>query len=262
MNIWRKLKEILTKYPKLKMKLSYFFHYNYYYWKPKKIKSIEQILELFCSEQQNITFVQIGANDGVMHDLIHKFIIDYEWQGVLVEPISYLFERLKENYKNISNLRFENSAISDKSEKKDFYRLSNSTEFELPDWAAGLGSFKLEILLNNCSTIEGFSHKLILKEEYNCITFSQLIKKHKISEIDFLQTDTEGYDYEILKTIDFDKLKMKLILFEHCHLVEKDYKSLWKMLRINYTLLSENGDTIAIRKNLYKKIKEQIVFQE
>jgi hypothetical protein len=59
------------------------------------------------------TFVMnIGAMDGVMFDELIGYTNMYNFKGLYVEPIPYLFDKLKNNIPNDGNL-FENSAISD-----------------------------------------------------------------------------------------------------------------------------------------------------
>ena len=42
-----------------------------------------------------------------------------------------------------------------------------------------------------------------------------LLAKHGITDIDFCTIDTEGGEYDILKTIDFDKYRIKFIIVEN-----------------------------------------------
>lgn len=46
------------------------------------------------------------------------------------------------------------------------------------------------------------------------MTFNDLCRKYGITHIDFLQIDTEGYDAEIIKSIDFDKISIDEIKYE------------------------------------------------
>ena len=50
------------------------------------------------------------------------------------------------------------------------------------------------------------------------ITFNQLIEKYKIEYINKLIIDAEGFDYNIIKSIDFKKIFIKEIIFEKKHL--------------------------------------------
>ena len=49
----------------------------------------------------------------------------------------------------------------------------------------------------------------------NGLTFSDLCEKYSIDYIDFLQIDTEGFDSQIILSIDFDKVKIKKIKYEY-----------------------------------------------
>src|SRR5258708_1342309 len=41
--------------------------------------------------------------------------------------------------------------------------------------------------------------------------FKQLLEKHQISEVDFLPVDAEGYDFELLKSIDFSTTRPRFV---------------------------------------------------
>jgi hypothetical protein len=47
------------------------------------------------------------------------------------------------------------------------------------------------------------------------MSFQDLIQENHVKKIDLLQIDTEGYDYEIIKMIDFHEIKPHIIHFEH-----------------------------------------------
>ena len=38
-------------------------------------------------------FVQVGVHDGVMHDPLRKFILNNNWQGILIEPQKDMLEK-------------------------------------------------------------------------------------------------------------------------------------------------------------------------
>jgi hypothetical protein len=48
-----------------------------------------------------------------------------------------------------------------------------------------------------------------------CVSFSEFIKINSIKKFYLLLLDTEGYDYEILLSIDFSIVKPRIIRFEH-----------------------------------------------
>ena len=68
--------------------------------------------------------VQIGANDGVRFDILRSFLIEFNTNALLVEPIPEYFEKLKNNYKDKKNIVFENSAISINGEHNIMYKVN------------------------------------------------------------------------------------------------------------------------------------------
>ena len=56
--------------------------------------------------------LQVGANDGIMDDPVREVILALTLPAILVEPLPDKFERLRCNYSNQPNIRFENVAVS------------------------------------------------------------------------------------------------------------------------------------------------------
>ena len=71
-----------------------FLAYYTYIYKPEKNSLNEFLDEYSRSMVGKLTVIQIGANDGITHDPIHKFIKRDAWKGVLLEPQSYVYENL------------------------------------------------------------------------------------------------------------------------------------------------------------------------
>jgi FkbM family methyltransferase len=47
----------------------------------------------------------------------------------------------------------------------------------------------------------GSFKEYIIEEKVNCVSFVELIFKHKVKKLDFLKIDTEGYNYQIFSQI-------------------------------------------------------------
>ena len=69
-----------------------FIGYYKYLYRPKKGSLEEFLNEYSKSKIDGLTVIQIGANDGITHDPIHKFIKRDKWNGVLLEPQPYVYE--------------------------------------------------------------------------------------------------------------------------------------------------------------------------
>jgi hypothetical protein len=66
--------------------------------------------------------------------------------------------------------------------------------------------------------------------------------------VDLLLIDTEGFDFNILKMIDFSALKPPVIAYEHAHLAKSDMVAATDLLLAQgYRLTRDNLDTIAYR---------------
>jgi len=197
------------------------------------------------TNKDNFFFIQIGSNDGKSGDPLHKYIIKYGWQGILVEPVHYLYKKLLKTYSNQNNLIFKNVAIGDNEGYKEFYRIEENDEPNNPGWYDRLGSFNKDVVLKHKKYIPNFD-KHFIKEKIKCITFDNLIKENNVKKIDLLHIDTEGYDFEIIKLIDFNKIKPSMILYEHKHLSENDKTDCMEYLKNKgYSLIIQGVDTFT-----------------
>lgn len=233
--------------------------YNYRLWHPAEWKF--DILKKYSDYNENVSFIQIGSNNGVSADPIHHLIIENNWSGILIEPVSYLYDELKKNYNSIRNrLVFENCAIATECGELKFYRLRKSESPGLPFWYDQLGSFNKEVVMQHRDSIPAFD-ELFMEDKVRAITFNHLIQKHSVKNINLVQIDTEGYDYEILKMIPFASLDIDLVMFENRHLSDKDYKSAIKLLKQNdFVVGNLYKDTIAVNKYVLSHIKPSAKF--
>ena len=199
----------------------------------EKINTFDQAINALG---EDVFFLEIGAMDGVKHDALNQYIVkNKNWRGVLVEPLRDMFQILTENYKDYSNLQFENSAISSDKTKNIIFRVPlDKVGKECPYWSDGIGS------LNEYNkTLQSDNIKdHIVKEVVNTISVEDLVKKYNISKIDILQIDTEGSDYDIFINIWNLGIKPKIIRIEIVHLDDE---------KINHILSKLNADEYEIR---------------
>ena len=160
--------------------------------------------------------VVIGAHSGTW--LIDLLEVYKNENTLLVEPVPYNIELLKENTFNYKNVKIEESAISSKLETKKFYFIKPESVKNLgKHWASAIGSFSKQHILNHNNKRFNVVDFDIAEINIKSITFSKLMEKYSISEIDMLQIDVEGYEFEILNTIDYENIKIKIIKFEFKH---------------------------------------------
>ena len=164
-------------------------------------------MDRFFKNLNGLKFIQIGANDGVYQDPVRKYIKHYGWKGVLVEPQKDVFQKLIEGHKgkkHFANIRFENSAISTERGKTNFYIPKRKDR-------GNIGSLAL---MDKKLTIAN-DRGLVDEITVNCITFDDLLDKYSIEDIDVLVVDAEGFDDKIIMSVDFNRIKPKVIKYEH-----------------------------------------------
>lgn len=193
-----------------------------------------------------LKFVQIGANDGVIGDPIHQVVKTCGWSGVLVEPLPVFFEKLVANYAGVPNLEFENAAIGTTDGTGTIYSVDRRPED--PYWVELLSSFNRDVILSQGEVLADLEHRLI-EVEVKTTTLASLVTRHGLNNIDLLHVDAEGYDFEILKQIDFGaSWAPSFIIFEREHLDKEAYQQATRMLhKAGYRCVDVWPDTLAYR---------------
>ena len=202
----------------------------------------------------NFGLVVIGAHSGVW---LKSLFDEYQNQNILlVEPVPYNITLLKENTAKYKNISIETSAVSEKNQIKKFYYVKPDAVKKLgKHWASGIGSFDKQHILNHKNKRFAVSDPDIKEVDIQYLTFSDLIEKYSISSIDLLQIDVEGAEFEILNSIDFEKIEIKKIIFEFKHFdgtfkEGPKLKSIKEMLiKFNYQLKEIDKENILAEKN-------------
>ena len=234
--------------------LSYCYNYPAKGYLPKEIEHINPILEKLSEANVKVHFIQVGSNDGVTGDPIHYFVKHYQWYGVLIEPMPQLFEQLTKTYEfEKERLHFLNVAVSSGNKKfKTIYCISEKFRGQVPDWYYQLGSFVKEVILkHNIPNIE----KYLVEKQVPVLAIQHIKETYLASDpIDFLHIDAEGYDFEILKTLDFLRNKPSIILVEYVHLNIATQKQMLTMFkRSGYKTYRCHLDFIAIQRHVHNQ---------
>ena len=154
-----------------------------------------------------LTIVQVGACEG--NDEVTDIVKENEVKLlVLVEPLDALRnEALAKCYKDTPNTILYNVAITPKP-------TDNRHKFFVhPD---GPGCASLDI--NHVEKHFPDSTEKIVSVEVPCMTMHQVFEKHHVTDVDMLFIDAEGYDADILWSIDLKKYNIKRIVFEYINL--------------------------------------------
>jgi FkbM family methyltransferase len=205
-----------------------------------------RVVEAFASAYPSAFFIEIGANDGEQHDHLRPAILAHPWRGIMVEPVPHVFERLRRNYGSMDRITLERAAIADRDGTIAFFHLREAAEHErsgLPDWYDAIGSFSRESLLAHRRVIPDIESWLV-ETRVPALTFESLCRKHDVSTIDLLLVDTEGYDREVIRRVDFEARRPRLVVYEHYHLPPAERVDCRSHMRsLGYEVLEEGFDT-------------------
>ena len=219
-------------------------------WLPRSAPrgKIARLLGEFARSYPDAKFVQVGSNDGYHRDPLRRHIVGRHWTGILVEPVPYVFRRLQERYRDAQQVRLENAAIAAEDGVCPFYFLRETDEATnaLPEWYDNLGSFTKEVVLSHRIAIPNIE-ELVVCEQVPCMTFESLCRKHGLDHVDLVHLDAEGYDFEIIKTLDLDRLQPRLLLYECKHLGEAHSQCRAHLRARGFELLEEGDNVLALR---------------
>lgn len=143
------------------------------------------------------TIVQVGANDGIVgeeYGLFEWLLQLGDFKLYLIEPIKKHFDKLYDKY----------SVFGDKVVYCNFAITETDGMFKMSD-------------NEGMSKIDPFG----ILDVYG-ITFEKFLFEYKISNIDLLLLDCEGYEFKILKGLDLNKIKPTCIRYEYYWIPEKD----------------------------------------
>lgn len=152
-----------------------------------------------CGFKRNGFFVEFGATNGC--DLSNTYVMekDFGWSGILVEPAKYWHDSLKQN----RNCSIETDCV---------WSQSNTTvrfhELKVPELST----------IDSVSAANRHVGRARSGKFYDVKTISlaDLLDKYAAPAIvDYLSIDTEGSEYAILSTFNFEKYKFRTITCEH-----------------------------------------------
>lgn len=189
--------------------------------------------ELLTNPQ--MTFLQIGAFDGVGEDDLRELIHTYNLRGVLVEPQPAAFARLQQTYRNQRQVTLLQAAIAESEGTRDLYchrsHASMSASFD-----------------RNHLRKHGILDQDIVVQPVPCHTIESALRIAGLANVDLIQIDAEGYDWPIIRSMDFMHIKPRLLRFEYRHMPDADADAcLTHLASHGYRFILESHDIIAVR---------------
>lgn len=211
---------------------------------PTNPKSFREIMNQYNTiKNHKLNFIQVGAMDGVKHDDLYSYVTTNNWSGMLIEPLPDMFEKLVENYDNPQGLlRFECCAVGQEDGETDIYRVDPKAIEQglVEQWADGCTTFVPEKHLPQLN-----AHRIPVRIKTK--TMKTLVEGWGKTP-DFIQIDTEGYDFEIFMQCFNMGLMPDIYKIEIAHITHNTAVYMQHLLKqIGYKTFIDGYDLVAYR---------------
>jgi len=194
---------------------------------------IEKYLITFRPKEK--TCIEVGAFDGVHYSNVRRLVTKFGWKSIHIEPVHDNFQRLKKSYSAFPNALVVNKAISP---EKGPIPLHVSSYPNIQEWGSDVASV-LEAEKERWDNYKPEWHT----ENVETATLTELAEFAEFSQIDILSIDAEGYDLEVLKTLDFNRFKPELIIIEYGILRSEILEFAQS---VSYSLYDDNGQDLLL----------------
>ena len=196
----------------------------------------EQFVLNFFNNKKNGVFFEAGGMDGQRHSNTWRLEKEFGWTGLMVEPSPSLYIDLVKN----RTCHSENVLLGSGTEYT-YLHIKEPEDMAENCGSAGLAGVvefydprHLERIERRTEETRATTEKIKMKT----VPLQSLFDKYNITDIDYFSLDTEGSELDILKTVDFEKVNIKLmgVEFNYEHesetfnfIVEKGFKPVVKL---------------------------------
>ena len=214
-----------------------------------------KIVSFLKSKLKNklINVIDVGAHKG---ETIQLFSKNFNLNSIIC------YEASKKNFKHLSsfkekkhnfNLEIYNVGLGSDEKELDFFQTSESSSSTFCEINFQSNYYKRKKKILDIFKKENY---IISKEKIKLNTLNNQFKNFPFSFVDILKIDTEGFEFQILKGVERDLEKFKLILFEHHYdnMIKKDYT----FSDINNLLISKKFKLVFKAKMPFRRAFEYI----
>ena len=201
----------------------------------------DRYLEFFVFKGfKNGVYVDVGAHDGVSLNNTLYFEKNNNWTGINIEPIKTVFDKLVINRPNNINLNY---AVCNYNGETEFVCNTGHTEmisgikdtFDIRHWQR----------LENENRQTGSITEII---NVNTKKLETICDENNITHIHYLSIDVEGAEFEVIKSINFDKVFIDVIGFENNY-NDVSIPIVQFLENKNFVIIHKSLDILMINKN-------------
>lgn len=199
--------------------------------------------------KRNGVFVEVGALDGFGASNTWFFEKDRDWSGLLIEPNPVEFNRMYQHPREKSFK--ENCAISDIEKEITFLSIEGPCNV-----LSGIKEFynqqHMDRINRELNMYKDYpvGHELYSRSEeikMNATRLETLFDKYQLKDIDLVSIDVEGAEYQVLNSINFDKVNIGVFLIENNYGLQREIEFLESK---GYKLLgSIQWDVVFVKNN-------------
>jgi FkbM family methyltransferase len=213
----------------------------------------KQLVLQFFGQKRDGVFVEVGANDPVSGS--QTWLLEQNgWRGVLVEPQSAHYEKLRARRKNSQVFQLACGAPGEEGEMDLLLAVQDGlSTLQDPRDAPGAG--------------------FVGAERVKVTTLDKVLHSAGLERFDFLSLDVEGHEIQVLCGLDFEKFRPALILIEdhlrdlsrHRFLAERGYKLVKRTHLNNWYVLRDcdfQMSSLPERIELFRKVFLSLPFRK
>jgi FkbM family methyltransferase len=156
---------------------------------------------------KNGVFVDVGAHDGLSINNTLYFEKYNNWTGINIEPIKSVYDKLIINRPNNINI---NCAVCNSDGETEF--LCNTGYTEMISGIKNTFDQRHLHRLQRENKQMGSTTEMI---KVNTKKLETIFRENNLTHVNYLSIDVEGAEFEVIKSINFDKVFIDIIDFEN-----------------------------------------------
>jgi len=156
---------------------------------------------------KNGIFVDVGAHNGISINNTLYFEKNNSWTGINIEPIEKIYNELLINRPNCINI---NCAVCNNDGETEF--ICNTGYTEMISGIKDTFDPRHIMRLQRDNKLTGSTSEIIKVKTKKLET---IFDSNKITHINYLSIDVEGAEFEVIKSINFNKVFIDVIGFEN-----------------------------------------------
>ncbi len=212
-------------------------------------KKIIKKIKTELNNQKSISLIDVGSHKGEYISSIKKNFKMFKIYGF--EPNNEIFTILNKNFSS-DKIHLYNNGVSNEKGEVFLNKNIESSSSSINDLNTNSKYYKKKFFLLNFFNLRKVTTKIKIK----VVRLDDFMNSNYIKNIDLLKIDTEGFEYNVIKSLGSRISNIKLIHFEH-HFDDMIIKN-YTLSDIHSYLTSKNFNKVFKIKMKFRKSFEYI----